>query len=93
MWDHGNVVRSLAQNEFTYILLPTPTAEEMWSASSDARLHAAGLLLHRDQYAQKPLLTRMIVWRAKILNTWWSEYKLADRNRPFTTHGIPFSFK
>lgn len=46
MWDHGNVVRSLAQNEFTYILLPTPsTAEEMWSASSDVRLHATGLLL------------------------------------------------
>jgi len=46
VWDHGNVLRSLAQNEFTYFLLPTPsTAEEMWSASSDARFHATGLLI------------------------------------------------
>jgi len=61
-------LRSLAQNEFTYFLLPTPsTAEEMWSASSDARFHATGLLLQRDQYAQKPLLTRLMAWEAKIL--------------------------
>ena len=39
IWYHGNVLRSLAQNEFTYFLRPTPsTAEEMWSASSDARI-------------------------------------------------------